>query len=141
MAISAGGYHAFDFFLDTQNGISVAGSPDRPILVAYIIYYAVVATFVVLSVTAGRRGGCHTICWMAPFMIIGRKISNWLHLPALHLESNPAACTHCKKCTTNCPMSLDVNAMVQKPTMENSECILCGNCVDNCPAKVIRYSF
>ena len=45
MAISAGGYHAFDFFLDTQNGISVAGSPDRPILIAYIIYYAVVATF------------------------------------------------------------------------------------------------
>ena len=38
-------------------------------------------------------------------------------------------------------MSLEVNSMVQKNSMENSECILCGSCVDNCPKQVIKYSF
>ena len=47
----------------------------------------------------------------------------------------------CPECTANCPMSLDVNGMVQRGDMENSECILCGSCVDICPQDVIRYSF
>jgi ferredoxin-type protein NapH len=34
-AVSAGGDRSVDFFLDTQGGNSVAGSPDRPILFAY----------------------------------------------------------------------------------------------------------
>jgi len=38
-------------------------------------------------------------------------------------------------------MSLDVNGMVHRETMEHSECILCGTCVDSCPQGVIRYSF
>jgi len=46
---------------------------DLPSLIAYV---AVVALFLVLSLTVGRRAGCHTICWMAPFMVIGRKIRN-----------------------------------------------------------------
>lgn len=69
LAISAGGYHTFNFFLDTEHGISVAGSADRPILFAYIIYYVVVALFFAIPVIIGRRAGCHAFCWMAPFMI------------------------------------------------------------------------
>lgn len=141
LVISAGGYHSLNLFLDTQNGISVAGTAERPIIIPYIIYYIVLGTFFLTSVIAGRRGGCHTFCWMAPFMIAGRKIRNLLNLPALHLQAAPENCTNCKKCTTNCPMSLDVNAMVHQINMENSECILCGNCVDNCAAHAIRYSF
>jgi polyferredoxin len=76
MAISAGGYHAVNLILDTENGISVAGSPDRPILFAYIIYYIVISLFFILSVIVGRRAGCHTFCWMAPFMMIRRKLRN-----------------------------------------------------------------
>jgi ferredoxin len=74
-------------------------------------------------------------------MIIGRKIRNWLHLPALHLKADPEKCTQCNTCTTNCPMSLDVTGMVQRGKMENTECILCGNCVDGCTREAIRYSF
>ena len=33
------------------------------------------------------------------------------------------------------------NAMVQKQSMENSECILCGSCVDTCPKQAIKYAF
>ncbi len=139
--VSAGGYRSIDLLLDTQNGISVAGSADRPILYAYIIYYGVVFLFFLLAVFAGRRAGCHTICWMAPFMILGRKVRNFFRWPALRLKADPAACSSCLTCTTSCPMSLDVNAMVQKADMEHSECILCGTCADGCARKAIRFSF
>jgi polyferredoxin len=141
LVMRAGGYHSVDLLLHTQNGISVAGSPDRPILFAYIIYYIVIGLFVGLAIFVGRRAGCHTICWMAPFMIIGRWIGNRFGWPSLRLKADVSACADCKKCTSNCPMSLDVNAMVHAGKMENAECILCGTCVDNCAKKAIRYSF
>ncbi len=141
MAMRAGGYSSVDFLHHTENGISVAGSPDRPIVFAYFIYYIVIGLFVGLAIFAGRRAGCHTICWMAPFMIIGRWIRNRFGWASLRLVADASACADCKKCTKNCPMSLDVNAMVQIEKMENAECILCGTCVDNCSKSAIRYSF
>jgi ferredoxin-type protein NapH len=141
LAIQAGGYRSVNLLLHTQNGISVAGTPDRPIFIAYIIYYVVIGLFVGLAIFVGRRAGCHTFCWMAPFMIIGRWIRNRFGWPSLRLKANASACADCKKCTSNCPMSLDVNAMVQLGKMENTECILCGTCVDNCAKNAIRYSF
>jgi ferredoxin-type protein NapH len=141
LAVRAGGYRSVNLLYHTQGGISVAGTPDRPILIAYIIYYMVIGLFIGLAVFVGRRAGCHSICWMAPFMIIGRWIRNRFAWPSLRLKADPALCADCKKCTGNCPMSLDVNAMVQAGRMENPDCILCGTCVDNCSKKVIRYSF
>jgi polyferredoxin len=134
-AASAGGYHAVNFFHLTDTGISV-DAPER-----YIIYYIVVGTFVILPVAFGRRAACHYICWMAPFMILGRKLRNLAKWPALRLEAQPEKCTDCLQCTKACPMSLPVNQMVNQKRMENSECILCGNCVDGCPRKVIHYAF
>jgi polyferredoxin len=78
---------------------------------------------------------------MAPFLILGRKVRNLFPWPALRLEANEDACIDCKTCTRECPMSLDVNAIVHAKTMESSECILCGTCVDNCCKDVIRYRF
>jgi len=141
LVIRSGGYHTIDLLYHTQGGISVAGSAERPILFAYIIYYIVIGLFVGLAALVGRRAGCHTICWMAPFMMLGRWLRNRFAWPSLRLVSNPSICADCKKCTSNCPMSLDVNAMVQLGKMENSECILCGTCVDNCSKHAIRYSF
>ncbi|MBN2006069.1 MAG: 4Fe-4S binding protein [Anaerolineae bacterium] len=135
MVVRAGGYQKVDFFHLTESGISV----DEPW--KYMMYYIVVGIFLVLSVFAGRRAGCHTICWMAPFMILGRKLRNLGNWPALRLKAETEKCINCKKCTQNCPMSLDVNGLVQKGVMEHSECILCGSCVDVCPKDVIHYSF
>ncbi len=140
-AISAGGYHSVNLLLDTEGGISVAGSPDRPICFADLIYYMVIGLVLILSILVGRRAPCHSVCWMAPFMILGRQIRNLAGWPSLRLQAQPEQCTNCKKCTTNCPMSLDVNAMVQKGAMENSECILCGSCVDGCPGEAILLTF
>ena len=89
----------------------------------------------------GRRAGCYTVCWMAPFMILGRKLGNATRLPALRLVAEPDMCSDCQTCTRNCPMSLDVNGMVQRAEMEDSECILCGTCVDGCTQSAIRFSY
>jgi polyferredoxin len=77
---------------------------------------------------------------MAPFMILGRKLSNLLRTPALRLRAETEKCISCQRCTVACPMSLDVNAMVQARAMENSDCILCGACIDICPKDVITYT-
>ena len=74
-------------------------------------------------------------------MILGRKLRNLFRWPSLRLKAKTDDCIDCKRCTAICPMSLDVNGMVQNGDMENSECILCGSCVDVCPQDVIGYSF
>ena len=135
LVIKVGGYKQVNLLHLTEKGISV----DEP--VKFINYYFVVALFVLLAAIFGRRAGCHTICWMAPFMIIGRKIGNALRLSGLRLQAEPEKCTNCLTCTTHCPMSLDVNGMVQARLMENSECILCGSCVDGCSKDAIHYRF
>ena len=47
---------------------------------------AVVLMLIVLpTLLVGRRSFCHHLCWMAPFMILGRKLRNLLNTPALRL--------------------------------------------------------
>ena len=137
VAINAGGFHTVDplFMTRKSYGISV-GEPFN-----YIIYYSFVALITVLAFVVGRRAFCHYVCWMAPFMVIGRKVRNVFAWPTLRLKSEQDTCTNCGTCTKNCPMSLNVEQMVQTGNMEHSECILCGTCVDQCPTDTIRYSF
>lgn len=139
--VNAGGYHAVDPLYGTVNGISLATDGDRPLIAAYAIYFGVVALFFGAAAAMGRRGACHALCWMAPFMIIGRKGSNTLKTPALRLETDPARCTSCGTCNDSCPMSVDVQSLVATGQIEDSECALYGNCADNCPRKVIRFTF
>jgi len=135
MFISSSRVKEVDVFYQTYHGISVAEPA------AYIVYYGVVGLIVVMSFASGRRAFCHYVCWMAPFMVIGTKISNFFKLPSLKLSVDKNKCTNCGKCIKNCVMSLPVNEMIQKNSMKNSECILCGKCVDNCYKGTIKYSF
>jgi polyferredoxin len=135
VAVAHGGYHAIDPFFGTVHGISV----HRPVF--YIFYFIVLGLVVVLAVLAGRMAFCHYVCWMAPFMIIGTRVGQFLRLPALRLAAEPAKCTDCGQCNVNCTMSLDVMTRVHRGKMADSECILCGTCVDTCPEKAIRFSF
>jgi len=123
-----------DVLAFTTGGISVVD------LQGYIAYYIVLTVFLVLALAIGRRAGCHTICWMAPFMIVGRTIRNVVKWPALRLRSHRDDCAGCGKCTAACPMSINVQGLVDRARMEDRDCILCGNCVDTCPNGVIRYS-
>jgi len=131
--ITAGGIYKTDVLFHTYKGISVA----KPAL--YIIYYMIIALIVIPALVAGKRGFCHYVCWMAPLMVIGSRIRNIVKWPSLHLVKDSNKCINCESCNKKCPMSLDVNAMVQSDSMENSECILCGECVYVCPKKVISY--
>lgn len=131
----AGGVRSLDPTWRTWHGISVAGMPG---LIAFV---TVTLLFAVLALTVGRRAGCHTVCWIAPFMILGRKIRGMFSWPSLRLTANSDACTGCKACTKHCPMSIDVSAMVKSRRMESSDCILCASCADNCPQGTIRLSF
>jgi polyferredoxin len=135
MALRAGGITAVDFRWHTWHGISVA---DLPGLIAFL---SVTSVFLVLALSVGRRAACHMICWMAPFMIAGRAARNVFAWPSLRLAAKSDTCRRCGACTKQCPMSLDVQALVGADAMENADCILCGSCVDACPAKTIRYTF
>jgi ferredoxin-type protein NapH len=135
MFVQSGGVRAFDPFYQTYYGISIQ---DIQSVILFLVIAGLIAG---IALAVGKRASCHTICWMAPFMIIGRKIRNGINLPALQLVANRNNCIDCKICSRNCPMSLDVNFMVQKEAMEDSECVLCGSCADSCPKKAIRFSF
>jgi ferredoxin-type protein NapH len=117
----------------TERGISVVG------LAGYITYYGVIAVFLLPSLLGRRRLACRAICWMAPFMIIGRRIKDELPYPSLRLSAKPEACSACKGCDERCPMGLGVSEMVGRGDMRNDECILCGECVDGCPSKAIAF--
>lgn len=124
---------AVDFFYQTDHGISISN------IYGYIIYYGVVCLIFIPAVLFGKRIFCHYFCWMAPFMVIGSKLGNMLHIKGLRLSADKNACVSCHKCDRSCPMSLNVTEKVQKENMYDSECILCGACIDNCPKKAITY--
>lgn len=129
------GINSIDFFYMTVSGISVAS------ISGFMTYLAIIILITVLALTLGKRGMCHSICWMAPFMVLGTKLKNVLRLPSLSLKPEPNACVSCKLCTTNCPMSLPVDEMISSGNTKNSECILCGECADICPKSAIKLSF
>jgi ferredoxin-type protein NapH len=141
LAVRAGGYNSIDPFFQLETGVTMAlplegGGPPW-----FMVYYVIIALFLGLAVLVGQRASCHTICWMAPFMILGRWIRNRARWPSLRLRAEPDKCINCMACTRDCPMSLEVNEMVQRADMEAGECILCGTCVDVCPEDAIHYSF
>jgi len=122
-----GGIQGFDFFYQTDHGISVTE------IQGYIIYYGIILIILIPSIIGGKRTFCHYFCWMAPFMIIGTKLRHLLRIPGLRIVAEGEKCISCNKCVNACPMSLNIKKM------DNAECIQCGACVDGCPKGVLKY--
>lgn len=136
LAIRSGGYKSVDFFYQTTYGFSI-GNIQGLITYCFVLFLLIVLP----AFAVGKRSFCHHLCWMAPFMILGRKIGNHFRWPSLRLVPAPELCGHCHVCAEKCPMSLPVEDMVRGNHMENRECILCGTCVDGCKQGAIRYSW
>lgn len=131
--VLAGGIKGIDPLHLTDTGFSV----DEPI--KYIIYYTVVFTWLGLSLWLGKRGACHAICWMSPFLVAGTWVGQKLHLPQLKIKSDPSLCINCKQCTKACPMSIVVHEELKKGLISNTDCIRCAECIDVCPKSVLRF--
>jgi ferredoxin-type protein NapH len=134
-AVMAGGFRTVDPLYLTDYGVSVSSLPSL------VLFSGIVIVFVALSWIFGKRAACHSVCWIAPFMVLGNRLGRLLHIPSLHLEAEPSRCVGCKACDSKCPMSLQVSAMVAKGSMRDDECILCGQCVDTCAKKAVCYRF
>jgi polyferredoxin len=131
--ILAGGVKQINPLHLTDYGISV----DQPM--KYVIYYFVLFTFFALNIILGKRGACHSICWMSPFLVAGTKIGRVFHLPQLRITAIAENCIDCKKCDVKCPMSIVVSSEVKVGKIKSFDCILCGECVDVCPKKVLQF--
>lgn len=108
---------------------------------AYVVFYGITVGVFVMVLLLGRRGICNYFCPMSVVFIAITAIKNRLEIPSLHLAARPKDCIRCKKCTQSCPMSLDVQKMVEDNRMQAAECILCGSCADACPKTVISYAW
>jgi ferredoxin-type protein NapH len=133
--VVAGGIKGINPLHLTDKIISV----DEPM--KFIIYYIVLTTLFVLTITIGKRGACHTICWMAPFMAAGYQVGRKLHVPQLRIQGDYELCIRCGQCNRKCPMSIDVRQQVKGGGVAVSDCILCCECVDTCPKKALKLGF
>lgn len=133
MFLLAGGIKGIDPLHLTENIISV----DEPF--KYIIYYSVLAIFLVLTFLIGKRGACHSICWMSPFLVAGYTVGKLLKIPQLRIKADAQKCIQCGQCNKKCPMSIDVNQALLEGVIGTSDCILCGECVDHCTKKVLKF--
>ena len=129
----AGGVQGIRVAFHTEHGLSVTN------VHALIIYLIVVAGFAGLALAFGRRAACHTVCWMAPFMVLGHRLGFATGLPSLRVAAAPETCTSCYRCDNACPMSLPVSRLQRRGTITSSDCILCGRCVDTCPKKTLSF--
>lgn len=106
-----------------------------------IVYVAVVLIIFLFTLLTGRRGMCHSFCWMAPFMVVGETLADLLHIPRFRLKADAEKCVSCGKCAKVCPMSLDIDRMVKAGHTDSTECVGCLMCVDTCPKSAIRCGF
>ncbi|MDP3441911.1 MAG: 4Fe-4S binding protein [Ignavibacteria bacterium] len=55
------------FYL-TENLLSI----DEPL--KFITYYLVLFVLITLTLVIVKRGACHSICWMSPFLVLGPQL-------------------------------------------------------------------
>jgi len=80
--IKAEGIKSIQPFYQTYYGISISN-------IYSLIMFMLIAGFIAgIALLFGKRSFCHYLCWMAPFMTIGRKISNYLKLPSIKLKAD-----------------------------------------------------
>jgi ferredoxin-type protein NapH len=134
LVVTGGPRHA-DVLYSTPHLVSIDAAGNN------ITYFMLVGLVLLPTVTLGKRGFCHYVCPFMGWMTAGVAVRHVTRTPTLHLESDPATCTDCGRCDTECPMSLPVAKMAAAGKMHSADCILCGRCVDSCRQGAIRYAW
>ena len=130
LALEAGGLHHVDLYFGTRSGGMVQEILMRT------GHFIVIG---VLGAAFGAWASCRYICWIAPFLILGRRIRDLVRLPGLRIAIKRESCSGCEHCREVCPM--DVPMISQAATsIRSDDCILCGNCVDVCDAHAVRFT-
>ena len=135
LVIYFGGFKQVDFFYKRALGVSMVGLGE------WVMYFGTVAIVFLMAVLTGKRGLCHYLCWVSPFMIISGKIRDFLRLPSLRLITKPDLCNSCGLCSRLCPMSLPLDELIKTGQIDHSECTLCSTCADSCSKDVIKFGF
>jgi ferredoxin-type protein NapH len=135
LVIDVGGFKKIDFFYKRAFGVSMIGLGE------WVMYLGTVAIVFSMAVLCGKRGLCHYLCWVSPFMILGGKIRDFLRIPSLRLITQPDLCNSCGLCSRLCPMSLPLNELIKTGEIGHSECTLCATCVDSCSKDAIKFGF
>jgi ferredoxin-type protein NapH len=135
LVICFGGIIRADFFYKRAFGIPIAGMTE------WVMYFMTVAIVFIMAILCGKRGFCHYLCWVSPFMIIAGRLGASLRIPSLRLITKPELCDSCGVCSRLCPMSLPVAEMIKNGEIRHPECTLCASCIDSCPNGVITYGF
>ena len=135
LAIRHGGYEKLNPLFRTTHGFSLANK------YLAIAYSGILLLLLVSFFAGGKRSFCRHICWIAPFMILGSKVQSLLKTPTLKLVKTSNPCVNCHRCTSSCLMGLNVEEMVVRQNMKDSECILCGTCEDVCKKGCIKLTF
>jgi Pyruvate/2-oxoacid:ferredoxin oxidoreductase delta subunit len=132
LAVRAGGLRSVD---------PLFGTRPASVLQGVLLLTGHVVIIAGLALALGRWASCHAVCWIAPLLIAGTRLSRRGGWPTLHLEAEPGLCSDCGACDETCPMSLPVARMVERGAMSHDECLLCGSCADGCPSQAIRLTF
>ena len=133
--ILSGGIKGFNYFYFTETGVSV-NEPSR-----FIIYYSILAAFLIVTLKTGNRGACHSFCWMSPFLVGGMKLGRRMGLPQIRIRAENASCVECRACDRACPMSISVSSEIRQGAVNSTDCILCGECIGACKKNVLSYGF
>ncbi len=94
----------------------------------------------VLGAIFGAWASCRYICWIAPFLVLGRRIREFVRLPGLRIAIKPESCSACERCRDVCPMAVNMLPGAET-SIRSDDCILCGNCVDVCHGQALRFRF
>ena len=83
----------------------------------------------------GRKGFCRFLCPWGAFL----KLPNSL---AMFKVRNTEGCIESGKCTTNCPVGIDVSYEINHhDKVTNTNCTSCLICVEGCPSSALGYQW
>jgi len=83
----------------------------------------------------GRKGFCRYICPWGAFL----KLPNSL---AMFKVRNAGGCIESGKCTSNCPVAIDVSYEINNyDKVTNTNCTSCLVCTEGCPSSAISYKW